>query len=99
MPSVFRRLTASGCALTIWLLGLLALSPHLHAELHDDCCEPEHVCAITLFHSGTENPTAHAAVAPAPPVPRVEYRLRILSAAWRAWAPSRLPPSRGPPSV
>ena len=96
--SAFFRFTAAGCALVVFLLGVLALSPALHGELHDDCCAPEHECVITLFHAGVENPTAHVLVTIAPPHVRIERLAAPVTERVREAAPERLPPSQGPPN-
>ena len=55
-PSQGVRWLAVFCALTVWMLGLLAASPVLHAALHADADQSEHDCAITLFSHGTDAP-------------------------------------------
>jgi hypothetical protein len=60
------RCVAALNAVAIWLLGVFAVSPELHAHLHDHAghhgCdhaapgEPDHRCAVTLFQQGVENP-------------------------------------------
>jgi len=59
---------ALGCAIAIWLLGIAAYSPQLHASVHghpehaEGCsheggpASPDHACAITLFQHGVETP-------------------------------------------
>ena len=42
------------CALIVWMLGLLAVSPELHAAIHADANHADHSCAITLFGHGVE---------------------------------------------
>lgn len=84
------------CALTVWMLGLLAVSPELHAALHADADHADHICAITLFSHGVEgaNPSIDVVVsglvfvgdAPAP----VETRPAAAPHYW-------LPPGRAPP--
>lgn len=49
-PGFLHRVVAAGCALAIWLLGILALSPELHARLHGHGAEAER-CA----HHGHEH--------------------------------------------
>lgn len=48
------RWVAASCALLVWLLGLLAASPELHAVLHQDADQAEHACAVTLFSQGVD---------------------------------------------
>lgn len=97
--AAFHRWVAGACAGVIWLLGVLALSPELHVELHDDCCEPQHVCAITLFAAGAENPAVHDE-APLPPRPVTVHRLEpVHEAAPGAPIARRLPPPCGPPAA
>ena len=54
--------------MTVWLLGLLAFSPELHAAMHKDADHEEHSCAVTLFSQGFEGAALPAVftVAPAP---------------------------------
>jgi hypothetical protein len=65
-PSAAFRGLAAFCAVLVWALGLLAASPELHAALHHDADQADHVCAVTLFHQGTENPVPLLVVAPEP---------------------------------
>ncbi len=55
-PSAPVRGVAVFCAVVVWLLTLLSGSPQLHAALHGDAARAGHVCAVTLFSQGTENP-------------------------------------------
>lgn len=48
------RWLAAGCALLVWMLGLLAASPQLHGTVHDDASHAGHSCAITLFSHGVD---------------------------------------------
>lgn len=64
------------CAVAVWLLGLLAGSPELHAALHPEAGLAGHACAVTLFQQGTEDPapqvffvTAPRLVVVAPAIP------------------------------
>ena len=56
-PKPALRWVAVFCALTVWALGLLAVSPELHAALHTDADHADHACAITLFSHGVDNST------------------------------------------
>jgi len=83
-------------AAAVWVLGLLAVSPQLHATLHSDAGHIEHSCAVTLFAHGVEIatggtcavcapvlfPAGQCSVQPALPVAEADYRL---------------PPGCGPP--
>lgn len=94
MPSV-RQILAAWCAFTIWALGIFAASPELHADLHDDCCEPEHTCAITLFSGGVEDGTVNDVLvwienASHGRLPSAVTRLHVVET-------GRFPPGRGPP--
>ncbi|MCM2273876.1 MAG: hypothetical protein NDI75_03625 [Candidatus Didemnitutus sp.] len=96
--SRFARGVGLACALVVWLLGVLAYSPDLHHEMHEDCGEEHHECVIDLFHQGADNP---ADLLPAPlPVPQVRaVALPRSRDQWpEATAPARLPPGRGPPA-
>lgn len=50
------RWLAAWLALTVWALGVLAVSPELHGALHHDDGEhaQAHECAVTLFAHGVE---------------------------------------------
>jgi len=107
LPSRPVRWVAAWCALAVWLLGLFAVSPELHAQLHGHdgpaCCNdapaPEqegHACAVTLFQQGAENPVAFAAVLVAPVSLRVETLVRV-DRPGAVVADVRLAPGRGPP--
>lgn len=96
LPRPILRWAAAFCAVTIWLLGLLAGSPDLHASLHQDASLAGHSCAITLFHQGAEDPAPQVFFVTAP-------QLVVLAAAIphqprRAESPEDwLRPGRGPP--
>lgn len=91
-----QRLVALLCAFTVGALGILAASPELHAELHDDCCEAEHSCAITLFSHAVDAPAAiELNIEPAvfrPGKIATEQRVGIRT------CERRFPPGRGPPA-
>lgn len=48
------RWLAALLAVTVWALGVLAVSPELHAALHGDSGEHAHECAVTLFALGAD---------------------------------------------
>lgn len=84
------------CALAVWMLGALAVSPQLHAALHHDADQSDHTCAVTLFSHGVETAAIGPGLSFAPsllpigdcgPVPELAL----------AAAPHRLPPGCGPP--
>jgi hypothetical protein len=95
-PAPRFRWAAGFCALLVLALGLLAISPQLHAALHGDANHQDHACAVTLFSHGVETaasgnclastpalfPAGPCAIQPALPVAEV---------------PCRLPPGCGPP--
>lgn len=68
LPRLPWRALAFGCAVAVWLLGILAYSPQLHARMHghaehagdcsheDGAASPGHTCAVTLFQNGVESP-------------------------------------------
>lgn len=69
IPRLHWRLTALLAAGLVSLLGLMAASPELHAQAHCADCDPqpaEHVCAVTLFAHGAENPAEFAPLLSAP---------------------------------
>lgn len=81
----------------VWLLGILAGSPELHASLHKDAGLADHSCAVTLFNQGAENPAPPAIFVAAPQLAIVATvapvePLRVESP--EDW----LPPGRGPPA-
>jgi hypothetical protein len=98
MPAPALRWAAIGSALMVWMLGLLAASPQLHAALHKDAGHNEHVCAVTLFSQGVESTTPPTGFTVAPLVlladspvpvdlcPAAPPRYRLL--------PGRAPPAR-----
>jgi hypothetical protein len=99
----FRRLPppASGwvaafCALSVWLLGVFAVSSELHGDLHTEAGHAEHTCAITLFSETLEDPTGAADIAVAPAF----FPAGATGTPWAApltETADRLPPGRGPP--
>lgn len=95
-PTAAFRWLAVFCALSVWMLGLLAVSPQLHASLHSDAWHQDHSCAVTLFSHGADGAITDASVASAPVLfpageCAVQPALPVASAAYR------LPPGRGPP--
>ncbi len=98
MPAPALRWAAVFCALTVWALGLLAVSPHLHAALHSDANHQDHTCAITLFNHGVDDGAAQTAVVIEPLVRLedvvVQPTARLVVAP-RYWLlPGRAPPVR-----
>jgi hypothetical protein len=84
------------CALAVWMLGLLAVSPQLHAALHGDADQADHTCAVTLFSHGVETATVDAGPASAPGLFLIGKC--ALAPALPVAAPHyRLPPGCGPP--
>lgn len=107
LPNRPTRWVAAWCALAVWLMGLFAVSPELHAQLHahdghggcHDAPAPEqdgHACPVTLFQQGAENPVAFAAVLVAPMSLRVETVVCV-DRHGAVVADVRLAPGRGPP--
>ena len=92
-----RRLMAAGCIALVFALGLFAVSPSLHALLHQhDQSSAEDGCAVVLFASGVSAPAAPIAV---PPV-SVEWQEQSFADAARQYVDSPrylLLPGRGPP--
>jgi hypothetical protein len=91
------RWVAVFCALTVWVLGLAAASPQLHAALHPDADHTDHTCAVTLFSHGFEDGTGSTFPVCAPAL-FVEYKSTVQPASPVADVLHRLPPGRGPPS-
>ncbi|OHE78245.1 MAG: hypothetical protein A3G75_03275 [Verrucomicrobia bacterium RIFCSPLOWO2_12_FULL_64_8] len=97
--SVWRQsLLAAVFAALVWLLGCFVASPGLHARLHADAAQSDHVCAIVSFAHGMTSPAAPIGlsaavlgVIDAPIPPHIEHFLS---------APRYLlQPSRGPPAA
>lgn len=90
------RWLAVWLAVTVWALGVLAVSPELHAELHADGDGHAHECAVTLFAHGAD--TLDAA-------PALQHRSeahelgRVAAPDPHVWAALhyRLRPACGPP--
>jgi hypothetical protein len=95
-PAPALRWVALGCALLVWVLGLLAFSPATHGGLHDDAHQPEHTCAITLFSHGVEAATGSIQLA-CEPVLFAAGESALPRTIPAAEAHYRLPPGRGPP--
>ncbi|MDI1335873.1 MAG: hypothetical protein PSU94_06780 [Lacunisphaera sp.] len=57
---------AAVCAALVWLLGLLAVSPPLHASLHSETNHQDHTCAVTLFGHGVDHSNGLTELASAP---------------------------------
>ena len=95
---LLRRGRATGCAVVVFALGLLAASPALHGELHHGTPAPAgDACAVALFAGGV----ALAVPVFAPPphstdhhAPRVVVRAEILLDSPRYLHR----PERGPPA-
>lgn len=95
----FRRLLAAGAAGLVFLLGLAAASPDLHARMHGQVADHDDTgCVIALFGHGVSlaTGTADLVVVPiewqAPPLPTVAELLLT--------APRHLrQPERGPPGA
>ena len=95
-PFRFARGIAALCALAVWLLGVLAMSPELHGHVHDDAAEPHHECAVTLFQHGAESPLTFSGLSLAPAETAIAT-LAPIDLIARAAADVRLQPGRGPP--
>ena len=95
-PGAAGRSLALLCALHIWLLGMLAVSPALHAALHADSDHGDHACAVTLFAHGTDDPAADPVLGGAPL--SLAGALLPGRTEWPCGTGvDRLPPSCGPP--
>jgi hypothetical protein len=96
MPAPATRWVAVCCALAVWMLGLLAASPQLHAALHSEASHQDHTCAVTLFSHGVETAAVDTCLASAPVLfPTGES---LAQPALPVTVPhDRLPPGRGPP--
>lgn len=84
------------CALTVWLLGVFAVSSDLHGTLHHEAGNLGHTCAVTLFRDGVEDPLPAIILTPAPvlyPTGEVPMVVAVVAAE----PDTRLPPGCGPP--
>jgi hypothetical protein len=81
----------------VWVLGLLAANPQLHLSLHDDAGHADHICAVTLFSHGADNPEAAAVFIVEPTIALIA---RLVPAdPLRVESPEDwLQPGRGPPA-
>jgi hypothetical protein len=85
------------------LLGLflsvfsLVLSETLHRALHEDACQPEHQCAVTMLQSGqVDAPVCDAAIV------SPEFVSVLVQLVENTFVPAVtffLPPSCGPPAL
>jgi hypothetical protein len=93
----FRRLLAAGCAALVFALGLFAVSPVLHEQLHhNDHSSVDDGCAIVLFANGLALSLAVNALPPPP----AEWCAQPVSGSTEfvfAAPPYLLQPERGPP--
>ena len=97
LTGLLRGTLAAVSAALIFVLGLAAVSPRLHQQLHQGApTVGDDQCAIVLFANGVSAP----ATLVAPPPPAVAWQEpRVVPARCFEWnAPRyRLLPERGPP--
>lgn len=104
VPTPASRGLAALLAVLVWWLGVLGVSPVLHAALHDDghdhahsaAADGTHECAVTLFAHGADTLDAAPEVA----AWRAAHALgHVAATATHEWtAPEhRLRPACGPP--
>jgi hypothetical protein len=96
LPAPAFRWTALFCALAVWGLGLLAVSPELHATLHHEADHADHDCAVTLFSHGVDAGTGLLPDLGAPGQTVAEL-IPVTPALPASDAHLRLPPACGPP--
>ena len=96
LPAPAFRWTAVFCALAVWVLGLLAISPQLHAALHHEADHADHDCAVTLFSHGVDEGTGVLTNVGAPQETVAELR-SVAPALPASDAHLGLPPACGPP--
>jgi hypothetical protein len=93
----FRRLLAAGCAVLVFALGLFAVNPILHEQLHhNDHSSSDDGCAVVLFANGLAMPLAVHALPPPP----AEWRQQAVCGSIESFFASPrylLQPERGPP--
>ena len=80
----------------VWVLGLLAVSPELHARVHQDFDHAGHNCAVTLFSQGLDHPVLDA-VLPLAPALVVVADVAPVEPLFVESARDWLLPGRGPP--
>jgi hypothetical protein len=84
-------------AVTILAMGVMAIAPNLHEELHHDADHPEHSCAIDTFAQGVTPVTpSESGVSPfivADQLTATFASIDLPSVAFRQ------PPGRAPPFV
>jgi hypothetical protein len=91
-----RRLVATGAAVLVFGVGLVAASPILHLWLHPDAGQPDHECAVTLFaHGAIQSCTAVVLVVI--PLLRVVGRIFVPAGPDLVSPRYRLCPGRAPP--
>ena len=93
----FRRFMAAGGAALVFMLGVFAVSPELHDQLHCDGGVPaDDGCAVVLFANGVAAPLAASAIAPPPAEWRDQPRPPLSEFFWASPRYLRQP-ERGPP--
>ena len=65
-PTPTLRWVAGFCAFLVWMLGVLAVSPELHAAIHADADHANHSCVVTLFSHGVEGTNSSGVLIVAP---------------------------------
>jgi len=93
-----RRLVATGAAVLVFGVGLIAASPTLHLWLHPDAGQPDHECAVTLFAHGALETAATIALVVAPLL-RFRALARMAAGPDLIAARYRLCPGRAPPGI
>lgn len=96
MPVPAFRWAAAICALAIWGLGLLAVSPQLHAALHHEADHVDHECAVTLFSHGVD-PAPGILTNLGAPQETIATLCPVAPALPATDSHFRLPPACGPP--
>ena len=95
--SLVHRLVAAGGIAIVLSLTVLAVSPRLHAWLHQDAGEADHECAVTLFQQGVVAAGAGIILAAAVRVFLAWVAVRPAEL-HLAPPPYRLNPGRAPPA-
>ena len=93
-----RRIFATGAAALVLTLSVLSASPQLHRWLHPDAGQPDHECAVTLFHHGVTGAAVEVAVAVVSLLLVLRRRTApagpdLIAPRFR-WFPGRAPPAR-----
>jgi len=99
LVNFFHRGLATSCAALVFVLGLFAASPSLHAHLHGSVAlGDDHQCAIAVFASGFSVPLEVAMVVP-PAAHVLQWCAPGVTEIYLGSPRFLLQPERGPPQA